>query len=312
VTHLSSPPASGVRAVHPAIAAAFKDCRRAFRSVALFSAVVNLLMLAGPLYMLQVYDRVLASHSVPTLIGLSVLLCGAFAIQASLDLIRNRLATRSAGFLDEHLSAVVHRAVIRLSASGRQTGEAHEPVRDLDLQLRLKEVEDDAIRRATRVLKPIAQERGVAFIMNDRPDLAHELDCDGVHVGEEDMPYAEARRLLGSDRIVGVTCGSSRDRAITAAEAGADYVAFGAFFPSSTKAAKHHADPELIRDWSETTVVPCCAIGGITQQNCGPLVEAGADFLAVIGAIWSYPEGPRAAVAAFNEVFERYGRAFAG
>ena len=90
------------------------------------------------------------------------------------------------------------------------------------------------------------------------------------------MPYAEARRLLGSDRIVGVTCGASRDRAITAAEAGADYVAFGAFFPSVTKTAtKHHADPELIRDWSETTVVPCCAIGGITQQNCGPLVEAG-------------------------------------
>jgi PrtD family type I secretion system ABC transporter len=132
VTHLSSPPASGLRAVHPAIAAAFRDCRRAFRSVALFSAVVNLLMLAGPLYMLQVYDRVLASHSVPTLIGLSVLLCGAFALQASLDLIRNRLVTRSAGFLDEHLSTVVHRAVIRLSASGRQTGEAHEPVRDLD------------------------------------------------------------------------------------------------------------------------------------------------------------------------------------
>ena len=179
------------------------------------------------------------------------------------------------------------------------------------LQLRLKEVDDDIIRRATRVLKPIAQDRGVAFIMNDRPDLAAELDCDGVHVGEEDMPYAEARRLLGSDRIVGVTCGASRDRAITAAEAAADYVAFGAFFPSVTKTAtKHHADPELIRDWSETTVVPCCAIGGITQQNCGPLVEAGADFLAVISAIWSYPQGPCAAVAAFNEVFARYGRAY--
>ncbi len=135
------------------------------------------------------------------------------------------------------------------------------------LQLRLKDYDDDAVRRATRVLKPIAQDRGVAFIMNDRPDLAAELDCDGVHVGEEDMPYAEARRLLGPDRIVGVTCGASRDRAITAAEAGADYVAFGAFFPSATKAAKHHADPELLRDWSETTVVPCCAIGGITQAE---------------------------------------------
>ena len=138
------------------------------------------------------------------------------------------------------------------------------------LQLRLKDCDDDTVRRATRVLKPIAQDRGVAFIMNDRPDLAAELDCDGVHVGEEDAPYAKARRLLGPDRIVGVTCGSSRDRAITAAEAGADYVAFGAFFPSTTKSAKHHADPEILRDWSETTVVPCCAIGGITQENCGP------------------------------------------
>jgi thiamine-phosphate pyrophosphorylase len=180
------------------------------------------------------------------------------------------------------------------------------------LQLRLKDVGDDIIHRATRILKPIAQERGIAFIMNDRPDLAAELDCDGVHVGEEDIPYAEARRLLGPDRIIGVTCGASRDRAITAAEAGADYVAFGAFFPSPTKlASKHRAEPELLRDWSETTVVPCCAIGGITQQNCGPLVEAGADFLAVISAIWSHPKGPRAAVAEFNEVFARYGRTYA-
>jgi thiamine-phosphate pyrophosphorylase len=179
------------------------------------------------------------------------------------------------------------------------------------LQLRLKDVEDEAIGRATKMLKPIAQDRGVAFIMNDRPDLAAELDCDGVHVGEEDMPYAEARRLLGPDRIVGVTCGASRDRAITAAEAGADYVAFGAFFPSATKAAKHHAAPELLRDWSETTVVPCCAIGGITQENCGPLVESGADFLAVISAIWSHPKGPRVAVREFNDMFARYGRAFA-
>jgi len=179
------------------------------------------------------------------------------------------------------------------------------------LQLRLKDIDDDAIRRAAMLLKPIAQDRDVAFIMNDRPDLAAELDCDGVHVGEEDAPYAEARRLLRADRIVGVTCGASRDRALAAAEAGADYVAFGAFFPSPTKGgAKYRADPELLRDWSETTVVPCCAIGGITQENCGPLVEAGADFLAVISAVWSHPKGPRAAVAEFNEVFARYGRAY--
>ena len=194
---------------------------------------------------------------------------------------------------------------------GRELKEALAGGDVASLQLRLKEVDDDTIRRTARLLKPIAQERDVAFIMNDRPDLAAELDCDGVHVGEEDAPYAEARRLLGEDRIVGVTCGASRDRAITAAEAGADYVAFGAFFPSMTKTAtKYRATPELLSDWSETTVVPCCAIGGITQQNCGPLVEAGADFLAVISAIWSHPKGPRAAVAEFNEVFARYGRAY--
>jgi len=176
--------------------------------------------------------------------------------------------------------------------------------------LRLKDVDDAAIRRAAAVLKPIAEAQGVAFVVNDRPDLAAALDCDGVHVGEDDLPYAEARRLVGADRIVGVTCGASRHRALVAAEAGADYVAFGAFFPSPTKAAtKYRADPEVLREWSETTVVPCCAIGGISQQNCGPLVEAGADFIAVIGAVWSYPHGPRAAVRAFNEVFAQYGRA---
>ncbi|SRR5579862_2489177 len=178
------------------------------------------------------------------------------------------------------------------------------------LQL-LKDVPDDVVRRATAILQPITQAHDVAFIMNDRPDLAAELGCDGVHVGEEDMPYAEARRLVGPDGIVGVTCGNSRDRAIAAAEAGADYVAFGAFFPSPTKGgAKHRATLDTLRDWSETTVVPCCAIGGITQENCGPLVEAGADFLAVISAIWSHPAGPRAAVAQFNDVFARYDRAY--
>ena len=178
------------------------------------------------------------------------------------------------------------------------------------LQLRLKDVDDAAIRHAAKVLQPIAQAHDVAFIMNDRPDLAAELDCDGVHVGEEDAPYQEARSLLGPDRIVGVTCGDSRHRALVAAEAGADYVAFGAFFPSATKTgAKYRATPHLLRDWAETTIVPCCAIGGITQQNCRPLVEAGADFLAVIGAVWSHPQGPREAVRAFNEVFAGCGRA---
>ena len=167
------------------------------------------------------------------------------------------------------------------------------------VQLRLKPASDDEIRRAADRLRPVAQERGVAFIMNDRPDLARETGCDGVHVGQEDAAYAEARRLLGPERVVGVTCHASRHLAMEAAEAGADYVAFGAFFPSGTKAAKHHADPEILRWWSELMTVPCVAIGGITPENCRVLVEAGADFLAVIGAVWNHPRGPGAAVKAF-------------
>jgi thiamine-phosphate pyrophosphorylase len=175
------------------------------------------------------------------------------------------------------------------------------------VQLRLKEADDDAIRRACDRLRPIAQERGVAFLLNDRPDLAQETGCDGVHVGQQDAPYAEARRLLGPDRIVGVTCHDSRHLAMEAAEAGADYVAFGAFFPTSTKEAKHRAMPELLAWWSELMTVPCVAIGGITPENCAPLVAAGADFLAVVSAVWHHPDGPAAAVRAFGRAIEAAG-----
>ena len=170
------------------------------------------------------------------------------------------------------------------------------------LQLRLKDVADDAIRRAADVLRPIAQERGVAFIMNDRPDLALATGSDGVHVGQEDASYATARQILGLGRIIGVTCYNSRHLAIEAADAGADYVAFGGFFRSTTKDTRRIAgnDPEILRWWRETMTVPCCAIGGITPQNCGTLVAAGADFLAVIAAVWDHPGGPGAAVKEFN------------
>jgi thiamine-phosphate pyrophosphorylase len=167
------------------------------------------------------------------------------------------------------------------------------------VQLRLKGADDDAIRRAAEILRPVAQQRGAAFLMNDRPDLARATDCDGVHVGQQDASYGEARRLLGPDRIVGVTCHQSRHLAMEAAEAGADYVAFGAFFPSGTKAAAQRADPEILRWWSEIMTVPAVAIGGITPQNCAPLVAAGADFLAVIAAVWDHPEGPGRAVKDF-------------
>ena len=171
------------------------------------------------------------------------------------------------------------------------------------LQLRLKDVSDDEIRRDAEVLMPIAQRAGVAFILNDRPDLAAALACDGVHIGQEDMPYAEARAIVGANAIVGVTCHDSRHLAIDAAEAGADYVAFGAFFPTATKQTKSHAEIELLQWWGEMMVVPVVAIGGITVDNAKPLVEAGADFLAVSSGIWDHPDGPEKAVKALNTLF---------
>jgi thiamine-phosphate pyrophosphorylase len=175
------------------------------------------------------------------------------------------------------------------------------------VQLRLKEAADDDIRRACDILQPIAQRRGVAFLLNDRPDLAAQAGCDGVHVGQEDAPYEEARLLLGADRIVGVTCHDSRHLAIDAAEAGADYVAFGAFFPTTTKPSRYRASLDLLAWWSEVMTVPSVAIGGITPQNCAPLVAAGADFLAVVSAVWDHPDGPGAAVRDFNRAITMAG-----
>lgn len=172
------------------------------------------------------------------------------------------------------------------------------------VQLRLKDVGDDEIRRAADLLRPVSQDRDVAFIMNDRPDLAVETGCDGVHVGQDDAPYGEARALMGPDAIIGVTCKSSRHLAMEAAEQGADYVAFGAFFDSSTKQRTTEANPEILAWWNEIMTVPSVAIGGITVENCAPLVRAGADFLAVVSAIWDHPDGPAAAVRAFNAALD--------
>jgi thiamine-phosphate pyrophosphorylase len=172
------------------------------------------------------------------------------------------------------------------------------------LQLRLKETMDDDIRRAVEILMPIAQTRDVAFILNDRPDLAAEMRCDGVHVGQEDASYADARAEVGRNAIVGVTCHDSRHLAMEAAEAGADYVAFGAFFPTTTKEPKARADIDTLRWWADLMVVPVVAIGGITVQNAAPLVEAGADFLAVSGGVWDHADGPAAAVKAFNALIQ--------
>lgn len=167
-------------------------------------------------------------------------------------------------------------------------------------QLRLKGASDEAVlRTAERLIGPL-QAAGCAFLVNDRPDLALRCGADGVHVGQQDAPYAQARRLLGPERIVGVTCHDSRHLAMEAGEAGADYVAFGAFFPTSTKEAPTRADPGLLAWWQETMEVPCVAIGGVAVENAAALVEAGADFLAVSAGVWAHPQGPRAAVRAFN------------
>jgi len=177
------------------------------------------------------------------------------------------------------------------------------------LQLRLKDASDDAIRHAAKTLMPVCHAHEVAFIVNDRPDLAAAVGADGVHIGQDDADYATARAAVGSAAIVGVTCHDSKHLAYEAAERGADYVAFGAFFPTATKPSKYRPDPELLRDWSMSMTVPSVAIGGITVENCAPLVDAGADFLAVVGGVWNFPAGPAAAVAAFNEVFARTARA---
>ena len=168
------------------------------------------------------------------------------------------------------------------------------------VQLRLKDVDDDALRRAIDVLAPVAQSRDVSFILNDRPDLAAATGCDGAHVGQTDMGAREARRILGPDRTLGVTCHASRDLAMEAGEDSADYVAFGAFFPTTTKDAPTRAEPEILTWWSELMEIPCVAIGGITAANCGALVTAGADFLAVVGAVWNHSEGPAAGVRALD------------
>jgi thiamine-phosphate pyrophosphorylase len=168
------------------------------------------------------------------------------------------------------------------------------------VQLRLKDADDTTIRRAVERLLPVTTRRDVALVLNDRPDLAAATGCDGVHVGQQDAGYAEARATVGAKAIVGVTCHASPHLAMEAGEQGADYVAFGAFFPTTSKDATSQATLDILHWWSAIMTVPCVAIGGINAANCAPLVEAGADFLAVISAVWSHPDGPAAGVKAMN------------
>lgn len=168
------------------------------------------------------------------------------------------------------------------------------------LQLRLKDHSAGEIKRLAPPLIKLAQSMGVAVILNDDPELAVALGCDGVHVGQGDVPAKAARAAIGPNRMLGVTCHDSRHLAMQAGEVGADYVAFGAFYPTTTKEAPTRADPEILEWWSDLFEIPCVAIGGITVENAKPLIAAGADFLAVSSGVWSHVDGPAAAVIAFS------------
>ncbi|HQV04155.1 MULTISPECIES: thiamine phosphate synthase [unclassified Novosphingobium] len=164
-------------------------------------------------------------------------------------------------------------------------------------QFRVKGIDEHEAARLAEPLQAICAEREVAFIVNDSISLAKRIKADGVHLGQEDGTVEEARQRLGREAQIGVTCHNSRHLALEAGDAGADYVAFGAFFPTTTKQTDYIATPDLLEWWQGLMEIPCVAIGGITPQNCGPLVKAGADFLAVSGAVWSGDEA--AAVRAF-------------
>jgi thiamine-phosphate pyrophosphorylase len=169
-------------------------------------------------------------------------------------------------------------------------------------QFRVKDVSEHEAARLAEPLQRVCADHDVAFIVNDSMGLAKRLGADGVHLGQQDGDPREARALLGPAAQIGVTCHDSRHLAMQAGEAGADYVAFGSFFPTSTKAVSHRPEPSILSWWSTLFELPCVAIGGITPHNGRELVEAGADFLAVCSAVWRHPEGPAAAVEAFQDV----------
>lgn len=170
-------------------------------------------------------------------------------------------------------------------------------------QFRVKGVDEHQAARLAEPLQAICAARDVAFIVNDSISLTKRIGADGVHLGQSDGTVEEARQRLGREAQIGVTCHASRHLAMEAGEAGADYVAFGAFFPTTTKQTKHVATPDLLEWWQAIMEIPCVAIGGILPDNCATLVTAGADFLAVSGAVWRADEAE--AVKAFHRAIDQ-------
>ena len=171
-------------------------------------------------------------------------------------------------------------------------------------QLRLKAASNDEIIKISKELIPLCHKYDVAFILNDDPKLALEVGADGVHIGQSDGSLDEARTILGHNSIIGLTCNDSKHLAFEAGEAGADYIAFGAFFPSQTKETNKQPPVSIITDWVKFVEIPCVSIGGITVDNCKSLIDAGSDFLAVGAGAWEYPKGPKEAVEKFNKILK--------
>tara|TARA_B100001029_G_C15009173_1_gene423104 strand:+ start:657 stop:1235 length:579 start_codon:yes stop_codon:yes gene_type:complete len=168
-------------------------------------------------------------------------------------------------------------------------------------QLRIKNESDENIINLIKAIKPICDKNKKPLILNDRPDLATSIKCAGVHIGPDDISYEEARTMVGKNAIVGFSCKGSKEIATEMTKKGADYVAFGAFYDSPTKKVKIKVNPEIIRAWKASENSPCVAIGGIKISNCAPIIEAGADFLAISSGIWQFSKGPLAAIEHFGE-----------
>jgi thiamine-phosphate pyrophosphorylase len=209
---------------------------------------------------------------------------------------------RMTDFTDEELALDPHFADQFEKDFADRLAQAFDGGQVAAFQLRLKGVDDDTIARLAEPLQRLCAQREVAFIINDSVALAQRLGADGVHLGQGDGDAREARKILGPKVQIGVTCHDSRHLAMEAGEAGADYVAFGAFYPTTTKEVLHRAEPSILGWWTTLFELPCVAIGGITADNAAPLVAAGADFLAVSSAVWAHPDGPEAGVRAFAKV----------
>ena len=179
-------------------------------------------------------------------------------------------------------------------------------------QYRVKDMDEHEAARLAEPLQRLCADRDVAFIVNDSVSLTRRLGADGVHLGQSDGDPREARSILGAGLQIGVTCHDSRHLAMEAGEAGADYVAFGAFFPTTTKPVHHRPELSILSWWTALFELPCVAIGGITAANAGPLIEAGADFLAVCSAVWAHEGGPGAAVEEFRRVLDASHRGTSG